>query len=249
MRAGRARRRQGLRVSGRHHRSQRRRRDDRRHRRTLRRGRRLVNNAGRSIRRSLRISQGRFHDFERTMEINYFAALRLITGFCRRCAAPPRPHHQYLLDRRAGGPPRFSAYIASKAALDGFSKCAAPELVGDGIDITTIHMPLVKTEMIAPTRLYDSFSMITPPRRPTSSAQRSSNVRNTWQRSRPCRPGAFQCRAGRLRRRASPGLPAVPGFGRRPRRGPVQDESPEVSRRYSRGCCRACTGEAAGPLS
>jgi NAD(P)-dependent dehydrogenase (short-subunit alcohol dehydrogenase family) len=60
------------------------------------------------------------------------------------------------------GPPRFSAYIASKAALDGFSKCAAPELLGDGIDITTVYMPLVKTEMIAPTRLYDSFSAITP---------------------------------------------------------------------------------------
>ena len=53
------------------------------------------------------------------------------------------------------------SYIASKAALDGFSKCAAPELIGDGIVITTIHMPLVKTEMVAPTRLYDSFSMIT----------------------------------------------------------------------------------------
>ena len=122
----------------------------------------LVNNAGRSIRRSLRLSEGRFHDFERTMEINYFAALRLILGFLPTMRR--RRHGQIINVSSIGvqvGPPRFSAYIASKAALDGFSKCAAPELIGDGIVITTIHMPLVKTEMIAPTRLYDSFSMIT----------------------------------------------------------------------------------------
>lgn len=122
----------------------------------------LVNNAGRSIRRSLRLSEGRFHDFERTMEINYFAALRLILGFLPSMRR--RRHGQIINVSSIGvqvGPPRFSAYIASKAALDGFSKCAAPELIGDGIVITTIHMPLVKTEMIAPTQIYDSFSLIT----------------------------------------------------------------------------------------
>lgn len=122
----------------------------------------LVNNAGRSIRRSLRLSEGRFHDFERTMEINYFAALRLILGFLPSMRR--RRRGQIINVSSIGaqvGPPRFAAYIASKAALDGFSKCAAPELIGDGIVITTIHMPLVKTEMVAPTRLYDSFSMIT----------------------------------------------------------------------------------------
>lgn len=122
----------------------------------------LVNNAGRSIRRSLRLSEGRFHDFERTMEINYFAALRLILGFLPAMRRRRRGHIVNVSSIGAQvGPPRFSAYIASKAALDGFSKCAAPELIGDGIVITTIHMPLVKTEMVAPTRLYDSFSMIT----------------------------------------------------------------------------------------
>lgn len=123
----------------------------------------LVNNAGRSIRRSLRISEGRFHDFERTMEINYFAALRLIMGFLPSMRRRKRGHIINISSIGVQvGPPRFSAYIASKAALDGFTKCAAPELIGDGIDITTIYMPLVKTEMIAPTRLYDSFSVITP---------------------------------------------------------------------------------------
>ena len=123
----------------------------------------LINNAGRSIRRSLRISEDRFHDFVRTMEINYFGALRLILGLLPAMRKRKRGHIINISSIGAQvGPPRFSAYIASKAALDGFSRCAAPELLGDGIDITTVYMPLVKTEMIAPTGLYDSFSVITP---------------------------------------------------------------------------------------
>jgi NAD(P)-dependent dehydrogenase (short-subunit alcohol dehydrogenase family) len=122
----------------------------------------LINNAGRSIRRSLRISQDRFHDFERTMEINYFGALRLILGLLPSMRRHNKGHIINISSIGAQvGAPRFSAYVASKAALDAFSKCAAPELLGDGIDITTVYMPLVKTEMIAPTRLYDSFSAIT----------------------------------------------------------------------------------------
>ncbi|HUI28244.1 MAG TPA: SDR family oxidoreductase [Candidatus Kryptonia bacterium] len=123
----------------------------------------LINNAGRSIRRSLRISQDRFHDFARTMDINYFGAVRLILGLLPSMRKRKQGHIINISSIGAQvGPPRFAAYIASKAALDGFSKCAAPELLGDGIDITTVYMPLVKTEMIAPTRLYDSFSVITP---------------------------------------------------------------------------------------
>jgi len=123
----------------------------------------LINNAGKSIRRSLRISEGRFHDFERTMQLNYFGALRLILDLLP--AMRKRRGAQIVNISSMGvqiGPPRFSAYIASKAALDAFSRCAAPELLGDGIDITTVYMPLVKTDMIAPTRLYESFSAITP---------------------------------------------------------------------------------------
>jgi NAD(P)-dependent dehydrogenase (short-subunit alcohol dehydrogenase family) len=122
----------------------------------------LINNAGRSIRRSLRLSVGRFHDFERTMAINYFGAVRLIMGFL---PAMRRQRSGHVINVSSVGtqvgPPRFAAYIASKSALEGFSKCAAPELLADGIDITTIHMPLVKTDMIAPTGVYDSFSVIT----------------------------------------------------------------------------------------
>jgi short-subunit dehydrogenase len=58
--------------------------------------------------------------------------------------------------------PRFSAYVASKSALDAFSRCIASEIIDDGVDITTINMPLVRTPMIAPTKMYDRFPTITP---------------------------------------------------------------------------------------
>jgi NAD(P)-dependent dehydrogenase (short-subunit alcohol dehydrogenase family) len=123
----------------------------------------LINNAGRSIRRSVKFSFERFHDFERTMQLNYFGALRLIFGF-----APT------MLERKAGhiinissigvlaSPPRFSAYVASKAALDAFSWCAAPEFADANVRFTTINMPLVRTPMIAPTKLYDAFPTLSP---------------------------------------------------------------------------------------
>jgi NAD(P)-dependent dehydrogenase (short-subunit alcohol dehydrogenase family) len=59
-------------------------------------------------------------------------------------------------------PPRFSAYVASKAALDAFTRVVSSEVIGDNVTFTTIHMPLVKTPMIAPTKMYDSFPTITP---------------------------------------------------------------------------------------
>ncbi len=123
----------------------------------------LVNNAGRSIRRSVRLSYDRFHDYERTMAINYFGAVRLILGLL--------PH---MTQRRFGhivnvssigvqaNPPRFSAYVASKAALDAFSRIVATETYGDGVSFTSIHMPLVRTPMISPTKLYDAFPTISP---------------------------------------------------------------------------------------
>jgi NAD(P)-dependent dehydrogenase (short-subunit alcohol dehydrogenase family) len=123
----------------------------------------LVNNAGRSIRRSIALSYDRFHDFERTMQLNYFGAVKLIIGLL--------PH---MRERGSGhivnvssigvqtNPPRFSAYVASKAALDAFTRVIASEVVGDGVTFTTIHMPLVRTPMIAPTKMYDAFPAITP---------------------------------------------------------------------------------------
>jgi NAD(P)-dependent dehydrogenase (short-subunit alcohol dehydrogenase family) len=123
----------------------------------------LVNNAGRSIRRSIDLSYERFHDFERTMQLNYFGAVRLILGVL--------PH---MRERRRGhivnvstigvqtNPPRFSAYVASKAALDAFTRVVASEVIGDGVTFTTIHMPLVRTPMIEPTKMYKAFPTLSP---------------------------------------------------------------------------------------
>ncbi len=123
----------------------------------------LVNNAGRSIRRSVGLSYDRFHDYERTMQLNYFGALKLILTLLPR-----------MRERRSGhiinissigvqtNTPRFSAYVASKAALDAFSRTIASEIIDDKVHVTTIHMPLVRTPMIAPTTMYDAFPTISP---------------------------------------------------------------------------------------
>jgi NAD(P)-dependent dehydrogenase (short-subunit alcohol dehydrogenase family) len=123
----------------------------------------LVNNAGRSIRRSVKLSYDRFHDYERTMQVNYFGAVRLILALLPSMQAHKAGH---IVNVSSIGsqtnPPRFSAYVASKAALDAFSRVIASEVIDDGVDITTIYMPLVRTPMIAPTRMYDMFPAITP---------------------------------------------------------------------------------------
>ncbi len=123
----------------------------------------LVNNAGRSIRRSISLSYERFHDFERTMQLNYFGAVKLIIGLLPQMRARGFGH---IVNISSIGvqtnPPRFSAYVASKAALDAFTRVVASEVIGDGVTFTTIHMPLVRTPMIAPTKLYDAFPTITP---------------------------------------------------------------------------------------
>ncbi|MGI9157074.1 MAG: SDR family oxidoreductase [Marmoricola sp.] len=123
----------------------------------------VVNNAGRSIRRSVKLSQDRFHDFERTMALNYFGAIRLIMGLLPTMREQQSGH---IVNISSIGvqtnPPRFSAYVASKSALDSWSNVVSSELVGDGISFTSIHMPLVRTPMIAPTKLYDQFPTISP---------------------------------------------------------------------------------------
>lgn len=123
----------------------------------------LVNNAGRSIRRSVVHSFDRFHDYERTMQLNYFGALRLIMQLM-----PSMVEHQtgHVINISSIGvltnAPRFSAYVASKAALDAFTRCAASELAHEGVRFTTINMPLVRTPMIAPTKLYNHMPTISP---------------------------------------------------------------------------------------
>ncbi len=123
----------------------------------------LVNNAGRSIRRSIATSFDRFHDFERCMQLNYFGSLRLIL---RVLPLMQKKRKGQIINISSIGvlsnAPRFSAYVSSKAALDAFSRCAAAEYSDTGISFTTINMPLVRTPMIAPTKMYDNVPTITP---------------------------------------------------------------------------------------
>jgi len=159
----------------------------------------LVNNAGRSIRRSIALSYDRFHDFERTIQLNYFCAVKLIIGLL--------PH---MRERGSGhivnissigvqtNPPRFSAYVASKAALDAFSRVVASEVVGDGVTFTTIHMPLVRTPMIAPTKMYDAF--------PTLSPEEAADMICEALRSRPKEMGTRLGKFGEVAYSLSPSM-------------------------------------------
>jgi short-subunit dehydrogenase len=123
----------------------------------------LVNNAGKSIRRSINRAYDRFHDYQRTMQLNYFAPVKLILD-----VLPVMREHGFghIINISTIGlqmnTPRFSAYVASKAALDAFARSVGPEVINDGVHITTVYMPLVRTPMIAPTKIYDRFPTLTP---------------------------------------------------------------------------------------
>ena len=153
---------------------------------------------GKSIRRSVKNAYDRFHDYQRTMQINYFGSVKLILDLL-----------PVMRERKSGhiinistiglqvNTPRFSAYVASKAALDAFSRSIAPEVIGDGVHITTIYMPLVRTPMIAPTKIYDRF--------PTLSPNEAANLITEAIRKRPKRIGTTLGNIGQL------GYAMVPG--------------------------------------
>ncbi|MFN7431698.1 MAG: SDR family oxidoreductase [Betaproteobacteria bacterium] len=123
----------------------------------------LINNAGRSIRRGIESSYDRFHDFERTMQLNYFGCLRTTMGLLPHMAAKRRGHVVNISSIGVlTNAPRFSAYVASKAALDAWTRCAASEFVDVGVTFTSINMPLVRTPMIAPTKLYQTVPTLSP---------------------------------------------------------------------------------------
>lgn len=123
----------------------------------------LINNAGRSIRRAIESSYDRFHDFERTMQLNYFGCLRVTMGLLPGMVAKKRGH---IVNISSIGvltnAPRFSAYVASKAALDAWTRCASSEFADQGVTFTTINMPLVRTPMIAPTQIYKNVPTLAP---------------------------------------------------------------------------------------
>lgn len=123
----------------------------------------LINNAGRSIRRAIESSYDRFHDFERTMQLNYFGCLRVTMGLLPSMVDKRKGH---IVNISSIGvltnAPRFSAYVASKAALDAWTRCASSEFQDQGITFTTINMPLVRTPMIAPTKIYNNVPTLAP---------------------------------------------------------------------------------------
>ncbi|MGH8458078.1 MAG: SDR family NAD(P)-dependent oxidoreductase, partial [Nevskiales bacterium] len=115
----------------------------------------LVNNAGRSIRRTVKESLDRYHDYQRTMQLNYFAPVRMILRLLPQMFERRSGHIINVSSMAAIIPtPYYSAYAGSKSALDGFSRSLRAELVDRGIYITVINFPLVKTAMTAPTKVY-----------------------------------------------------------------------------------------------
>jgi NAD(P)-dependent dehydrogenase (short-subunit alcohol dehydrogenase family) len=123
----------------------------------------LINNAGRSIRRAIENSYDRFHDFQRTMDLNYFGCLRVTMGVLPGMVAKKKGHVVNISSIGVlTNAPRFSAYVASKAALDAWTRCASSEYADVGVTFTTINMPLVRTPMIAPTAIYKNVPTLSP---------------------------------------------------------------------------------------
>ena len=123
----------------------------------------LINNAGRSIRRAIENSYDRFHDFQRTMDLNYFGCLRVTMGLLPGMTSKRKGHVVNISSIGVlTNAPRFSAYVASKAALDAWTRCASSEYADTGITFTTINMPLVRTPMIAPTKIYQNVPTLAP---------------------------------------------------------------------------------------
>ena len=122
----------------------------------------LVNNAGRSIRRSVSASTDRLHDYERVMAVNYFGSVRMVLALLPHWR---ERHFGHVVNVSSAGvqasSPKYSAYVPSKAALDAFADVVGTETLSDHITFTTIHMPLVTTPMIAPSRRLNPMPPIT----------------------------------------------------------------------------------------
>ena len=121
----------------------------------------LINNAARSIRRSITKSVDRLHDYERTMAINYTAAVQLSLGFLPRFHEQGHGHLVVSSTMSTQFPvPLFSAYVASKAALESFAHSFNAELAHKNITATIVNFPLVRTEMSQATDTYSAMRMM-----------------------------------------------------------------------------------------
>jgi short-subunit dehydrogenase len=125
----------------------------------------LVNNAGRSIRRSLDLSYDRFHDFERMMAVNFFGPVRLTMGLLPAMRAQKFGHVVNIVTwGNQIKAPKFAAYIAAKSALDVFGRILGREAFFDNVTCTNVRVSLVATDMIGPTDAYADLRAETPER-------------------------------------------------------------------------------------
>jgi len=123
----------------------------------------LINNAARSIRRSITQSTDRLHDYERTMAINYTAAVQLSLGFLPRFHEQGHGHLVVSSTMSTQFPvPLFSAYVASKAALESFARSWNSELAHKSITSSIVNFPMVRTEMSQATDTYSAMRMMSP---------------------------------------------------------------------------------------
>ncbi|WP_246944764.1 SDR family NAD(P)-dependent oxidoreductase [Bacillus pinisoli] len=123
----------------------------------------VVSNAGLSINRSIYDSLDRYHDFTRTMAINYFAPVQLLLSIL---PILKKNHGQIInvstINALLAPVPYFAAYQASKSAFDVWLRSISTELRAEGITTTTIYLPLVRTPMIQPTISYQHMPAMTP---------------------------------------------------------------------------------------
>ncbi len=167
----------------------------------------LINNAGRSIRRPIVESLDRPHDFQRTIDLNYMAAVRLSLKLLPAMLERNRGQIINVSSQSTQMPiPRFAAYVASKSALEGFSHSLAAELAGSGIAVTIVKYPLVRTAMSGATPMYRKLPMLSPEeaaqwlvraveKRP---ARIGTRVGQAWEMSTATLPGLTTQLTGRL---------------------------------------------------
>lgn len=159
----------------------------------------LVNNAARSIRRPITEATDRAHDYERTIAINYLAAVRLTLALVPRFVEQGHGHVVVSSTLSTQIPiPLFSAYLASKSALESFAHSLAAELGDDGVTSTIVHFPMVRTEMSGATSIYTAMPMMSPERA-------ASWIVRAVER-RPARVSRLSGIAGEVAMAAAPGI-------------------------------------------
>jgi short-subunit dehydrogenase len=116
----------------------------------------LVNNAGRSIRRALLDCKP--EDFAGLAAVDYLGPVALTLGLLPAMVERGAGHViQVSTIGVQTGAPNFAPYVAAKAAADHFGRTLRLECGPRGVAVTTVHVPLVRTPMMAPTRVYEAF--------------------------------------------------------------------------------------------